>query len=29
VLRKDGAAAIFVGVFDSNTVKSAIEDARK
>jgi thiol-disulfide isomerase/thioredoxin len=29
VLRKDGAAAIFVGVFDENTVKSAIEDARK
>jgi thiol-disulfide isomerase/thioredoxin len=29
VLRKDGAAAIFVGVFDSRTVKSAIEDARK
>jgi thiol-disulfide isomerase/thioredoxin len=34
VLRKDGAAAIFVGPweggnFDSNTVKSAIEDARK
>jgi thiol-disulfide isomerase/thioredoxin len=29
VLRKDGAAAIFVGVFDPNTVKSAIEDARK
>ncbi len=29
VLRKDGAAAIFVGVFDSSTVKSAIEDARK
>ncbi|MGZ8885176.1 MAG: thioredoxin family protein [Halobacteriota archaeon] len=29
VLRKDGAAAIFVGVFDENIVKSAIEDARK
>jgi thiol-disulfide isomerase/thioredoxin len=29
VLRKDGAAAIFVGVFDSSVVKSAIEDARK
>ncbi|MGZ7194296.1 MAG: TlpA family protein disulfide reductase [Halobacteriota archaeon] len=29
VLRKDGAAAVFVGVFDENTVKSAIEDARK
>jgi thiol-disulfide isomerase/thioredoxin len=29
VLRKDGAAAIFVGVFDENTVKSAIEDTRK
>jgi len=29
VLRKDGAAAIFVGVFDPSTVKSAIEDARK
>jgi len=29
VLRKDGAAAIFVGIFDENTVKSAIEDARK
>jgi thiol-disulfide isomerase/thioredoxin len=29
VLRKDGAAATFVGVFDENTVKSAIEDARK
>jgi thiol-disulfide isomerase/thioredoxin len=29
VLRKDGAAAIFVGDFDQNTVKSAIEDARK
>lgn len=29
VLRKDGAAAIFVGVFDENIVKSAIEDTRK
>jgi thiol-disulfide isomerase/thioredoxin len=29
VLRKDGAAAIFVGLFDENIVKSAIEDARK
>ncbi|MGZ5561282.1 MAG: thioredoxin family protein [Halobacteriota archaeon] len=29
VLRKDGAAAIFVGVFDEDIVKSAIEDARK
>lgn len=28
VLRKDGAAAIFVGVFDPSTVKSAIDDAR-
>jgi len=28
VLRKDGAAASFVGVFDPNTVKSAIDDAR-
>ncbi|MGZ8873918.1 MAG: thioredoxin family protein [Halobacteriota archaeon] len=29
VLRKDGAAAIFVGVIDEDIVKSAIEDARK
>lgn len=29
VLRGDGAAAMFVGVFDEPTVKSAIEDARK
>jgi thiol-disulfide isomerase/thioredoxin len=29
VLRKDGAAATFVGVFDENTVKSAIDDARQ
>jgi thiol-disulfide isomerase/thioredoxin len=29
VLRKDGAAATFVGVFDEKTVKSAIDDARK
>jgi len=28
VLRKDGSAAIFVGVFDPSTVKSAIDDAR-
>ena len=28
VLRKDGAAAIFPGVFDPSTVKSAIDDAR-
>jgi thiol-disulfide isomerase/thioredoxin len=28
VLRKNGAAASFVGVFDENTVKSAIADAR-
>jgi len=28
VLRKDAAAAIFVGVFDPSTVKSAIDDAR-
>jgi len=28
VLRKDGGAAIFVGVFDPSTVKSAIDDAR-
>lgn len=28
VLRKDGSAAIFVGVFDPSTVKSAINDAR-
>jgi len=28
VLRKDGSAATFVGVFDPNTVKSAIDDAR-
>jgi thiol-disulfide isomerase/thioredoxin len=28
VLRKDGAAAIFVGVFDPSTVKSAIDNAR-
>jgi len=27
VLRKDGSAAIFVGVFDPSTVKSAIDDA--
>jgi thioredoxin-like negative regulator of GroEL len=29
VLRKDGAAANFVGAFDQSVVKSAIEDARK
>lgn len=29
VLRKDGAAATFVGVFDQGVVKSAIDDARK
>ncbi len=29
VLRKDGAAASFVSDFDTSTVKSAIEDARK
>jgi thiol-disulfide isomerase/thioredoxin len=28
VLRKGGSAAIFVGVFDPSTVKSAINDAR-
>ncbi|MGD0170625.1 MAG: thioredoxin family protein [Halobacteriota archaeon] len=28
VLRKDGSAATFVGVFDPNIVKSAIDDAR-
>jgi hypothetical protein len=28
VLRKDGAAATFVGVFDANVVKSAIQDAQ-
>jgi thioredoxin-like negative regulator of GroEL len=29
VLRKDGAAATFVGIFDQSVVKSAIDDARK
>jgi thiol-disulfide isomerase/thioredoxin len=29
VVRKDGAVAKFIGDFDTNTVKSAIEDARR
>ena len=29
VIRKDGAAAIFVGDFDTGTLKSAVEDARQ